>query len=356
MSEVIPTSTPPTHYDVLEVSQKARPSVIRAAWVALSKEYPEYDDRRIRINVAHDELEDEAKRATYDESLSPASKRKKVVRVGQYQLIKQIGEGGCAKTYLARHALADWLVCIKHCELASDADRAIMLDEARALSKLSHHCLPAVRDVIELPDRTIAIAMSYVPGENLQQLVERTGGLDPEVLFSIAERILNALCYIHYNGSLHGDVKPANIILAEKEVKHTAMATSPHAHNYSHVHEAALVDFGLAIVDPDRTKAKGYTKLFAAPEQLAYAPLMPQTDLYCFGLTLIYALGGDVRRRKVPESTPDAVVDFIRRLTEPNILKRPSWENENLLDTIGDVRVQAFKRRSSRIELPGARR
>ncbi len=319
-------------YDRLEVSRLARTSVIKAAWKALCLEYPDTSPVRYKLNEAKDNLVDEDKRREHDASLNPDTGD--VVRIGPYRIVDKIGEGGFATTYLAVHELTNKPVCIKHSPNISALDRALMLEEAGAVWDLRHWAIPAVRDVIELEDGTIAIVMSYVPGPNLQQLVKMQGGaIDPEHVCWFTERVLNALRYMHDNGVVHGDVKPANIIIQEGS------------------HQVVLVDFGLALVKPGRNSTnKGYTEKFASPEHLANTPLLPESDLYCLGRTMIFALGGDPVSGDMPASVPMPVRRFFQRLIVRDVLARPNWQKENLLQTISDVRQEAFGRRASNMK------
>ena len=79
-------------------------------------------------------------------------------------------------------------------------------------------------------------------------------------------------------------------------------------------------------------------------------PIAAQTDLYSLGKTMIYALPGNlelVERNKLPETTPPPLKEFILRLTQPDLTKRPRWEDEDLVRTFLNVRVESFGRESS---------
>jgi len=112
-----------------------------------------------------------------------------------------------------------------------------------------------------------------------------------------------------------------------------------------------LVDYGLAAIRPKSdTTNKGYTPVFAAPEQIEGKPLVPETDFYGLGTTMIFALGGDVEHRRVPENVPDAICGFIKRLIPLQVLSRPSWDKEDLCDTFMEAREEAFGRRASNMK------
>jgi len=174
--------------------------------------------------------------------------------------------------------------------------------------------------------------MSYIPGHTLAKYVETHGRMDPEHVAWIAERVLNALKYIHFHGVIHGDLKPQNIIVQAES------------------HLAVLVDFGLSMVKPtSKSVSKGYTELFAPPESVDGEPLVPESDLYSLGMTMIYALGDveGLKRKQVPSDTPRPLRHFINRLIVRNVRERPRWENEDLCDTIHHVREESFGRARS---------
>lgn len=211
-----------------------------------------------------------------------------------------------------------------------------MIGEARAMWDLRHYGIPAIRDLHRLEDGSLALVMSYVPGPTLAQLVEKNGPLDPEHVAWITERLLNVLKYTHYHEIVHGDVKPQNVIVDPER------------------HMATLVDFGLSAVKPtSATVNKGYTDVFAPPEQVKGKPLVPQIDFYSLGMTMIYALSGDYDQtiaKRVPEDTPAALCAFIKRLVVRDTLKRPDWREEDLQESLAKVREQAFQRRRSNMK------
>lgn len=318
-------------YDVLEVSPHARQSVITAAWRTLSKEFGDANPDRRFLNEAKDVLSDVDKRREHDAALKPP--KVKGARIGSYRILDQIAEGGFGVTYRGVHEFSGMLVCIKHSLNISPADEALMLEEAKAVWDLRHWSIPAMRDIIRLEDGSVAIVMSYVPGSNLQQLVEKKGPIEAEHVCWITERVLNALCYLHDNKVVHGDVKPANIIVQPDS------------------HQVVLVDYGLSLVRPGKGSTnKGYTPMFASPEQRDNRTLLPESDLYSLGLTMIYALGGDPVKIRVPAHVPEPICEFIRKLILRDVLARPNWKKEDLLRSMSDVRQAAFGRRASNMK------
>jgi serine/threonine protein kinase len=313
-------------YSLLEVDPKARKEVVQAAYKALALEFKDDEKRLKAINGAKDVLLNEAKRTEYDGVRETIKKGK---LVGEYRITEKIAEGGFGTTYKAEHIKLGMPVCIKHANNISKSDEELLIEEAKSIWDLRHYSIPAIRDILKLDDGSVALVMSYVEGPTIAQIMEKKKHLDPEHISWITSRVLNVLKYLHFHGVVHGDVKPQNIIV------------QPHSH------QIVLVDYGLATIRPQSTSTnKGYTPIFAAPEQIEGKPLVPETDFYGLGTTMIYCLGGDVEQRRVPEHTPDAMCKFIKKLIPVEVLSRPNWK-EDLCDTYATVREECFGRRES---------
>ena len=327
--------TKPDYYQVLEVHPRARGAVIDAAYRALMKEYHTDTGGSVHgtharlLNEAHEILGDTGKRKTYDKGRELGIGKK----VGAYKLIEQIAEGGFGRTYKAEHTILKELVCIKDCSNVSLDDTAMLIEECKTLWDLRHYALPAMRDMIQLEDGRLLLVMSYIQGPTLEKAVKKNGPLDPEAVAWITERMLNALNYIHRHGVVHGDFKPQNIIVQEDK------------------HMAVLVDFGLSVVKPTSiTESKGFTPFFAPPEEVAGKPLIPESDYYSLGMTMIYALSGGteyVERKMVPNDVPDEMCSFIKRLIARDVNGRPQYGKEDLCDTIVELRRKVFGRHRS---------
>ncbi len=339
---------PADPYAILEVSPRASVEVIKGAYFALVNplvdptsptwcESP--SPRYVELKAAFDLLSDPAKRAAHDKENAPAAG----TLVGNHRILSFIAEGGFGTTYRGEHTITKDAVCIKHCSSISAAHDEILIQEARALGTLRHHALPAMRDLHRMGDGSLALVMDFVPGPTLEQVIEKVGKLDPETAAWITERLLNALLFLHHNGVIHGDIKPQNVIVQPAD------------------HAVVLVDFGLAQIKPTTyTKAKGYTKFFAPPEQIESAerdvkkPLIPASDFYSLGQLMIYALSGGldaVKKQIVPVNVPTPICQFIRRITVADPLARPQGD---LFEEFRNIRQKAFGRtRSGMKPIPG---
>lgn len=312
-----------THYELLQVQPTADTGVIHAAYRLICKNVSE--SLLPKLNAAKTVLLDKKQRAEYDKELFGNPKI-----IGNYKILSKISAGGFGTTYKAEHISLKTPVCIKHALHPYPEDEEIMVQEAQNIWDLRHFAIPSIRDIIKMKDGSVAIVMSYIPGPTLGEVIEKSGPIDPEHVCWIADRILNALKYIHFHGVVHGDVKPQNIII--QEARHTVV----------------LVDYGLSIVRPTATtESKGHTPIFASPEQEKSRPLLPESDLFSLGVTMIYALGGDVATRQVPADTPDALCKFIKQLIVYDVLSRPNWSKTDLCKDLGDIREECFGRRYS---------
>lgn len=325
-----------THYQTLQVLPTADEKVIQAAYKALVRQFhpdlaPGNTDLVTRINEAYAVLSDPQRRADYDAGLGGLTDE---LLAGRYRVLHAIATGGFGTTYKAEHGeLPGSFVCVKHAGKISPQYEAILTKEAQAMWDLRHHAIPPVRDYLRLDDGSVALVMGYIEGPTLQSLVDDKGPIDAEDVAWIAERIINALMYLHVNGIVHGDLKPLNVIVQEEG------------------HHVYVVDFGLAAVRPTNDDGSiGYTEFFGPPEAKLGMPLLPQSDLYSLGASMIYALTGDlvaVSNKQVPASVPPEMTAFMRRLLHRSPLDRPDWRTEDLMEKIAHIRSVDFGRARS---------
>src|SRR5438445_36430 len=158
---------------------------------------------------------------------------------GGYTIESVLGRGGMGTVFLATHERLARKVALKVIapELALNEEfRARFLRESQLAASLDHPNVIPIFDADEV-DGVLYLAMRYVSGPSLQTLLRERGTLSPAETLRIAEQIGGALDAAHRAGLVHRDVKPANVLLAERG-----------AHAY-------LCDFGLA----KRARAEGTT-------------------------------------------------------------------------------------------------
>lgn len=316
-------------YSILEVSPRASHDVIHAAYRVLALEHKDDESKLKALNDAKDTLLDKKKREKYDET----RERSHGKIIGVYRVESQIAEGGFGKTYKGEHTTLGVPVCIKHASKVSPQDEQLLMEEAKAIWDLRHYSIPNMRDILRLDDGSLALVMSYIPGKTFQEIIDKNKKLDPEHVCWITERVLNVLKYLHFHGIVHGDVKPANIIVQPDS------------------HMVVMVDYGLSLIRPSgKSLNKGFTPYFAAPEQIKGDTLLPESDFFGLGASMIAALGGDVEHKMVPTTTPKSLCEFIKRLVKFEVLSRPNWANEDLIKTLQEVRKKEFGRTSSNMK------
>ena len=248
--------------------------------------------------------------------------------IGNYRIRKMIAEGGFARIYQAEHILLEELACIKQPIDNSKDNVELLRQEAKILWKLNeHHSIPHAKDFMKVDDSYVMIT-SYIDGKCLDTMIPENSRMHPEDTCWITQRLLEALYYCHYNGVVHSDVKPGNVIVEVPK------------------HDIKLIDFGLASYKPKgSTRPLGYTEAFVAPEILDGKPPIPETDIYGAGLVMLYALGGDPITKTLPHDIPKLVGEFCSSLLKYDPTERPNWEKTNLIEEISDVRQQEFGRR-----------
>ena len=198
---------------------------------------------------------------------------------GRYRVASSIAHGGMATVYLGLDTRLDRTVAIKimHAELAADQDFvARFIREARSVAQLSHPNVVAVYDQGS-DGRHLYLAMEFVPGRTLRQLLNERGQLSAGESLDIIESVLAGLAAAHRAGIVHRDVKPENVLLAEDG-------------------RVKVADFGLArsIAGTSHTKTGVLmgTVAYLAPEQVAASVSDARCDVYAAGVMLFELLTG----------------------------------------------------------------
>jgi serine/threonine-protein kinase len=198
---------------------------------------------------------------------------------GRYRVESLIATGGMATVYLGTDTRLDRTVALKimHAELANDEDFVRrFVGEARSVARLSHPNVVGVYDQ-GADGRTLYLAMEYVPGRTLRDLLNERGRLSPREALDIMEGVLGGLGAAHAAGLAHRDVKPENVLL-----------TSDYA--------VKVADFGLArmLAGTSHTKTGMLigTAAYLAPEQVSRGVADARTDVYAAGILLFEMLTG----------------------------------------------------------------
>src|SRR5207244_9791893 len=133
-------------------------------------------------------------------------------RIGRYEIRRLLGRGGMGAVYLAHDPVLDRPVALKVPKLAGPGAEERFLREARAAAAVSHPNLCPVYDAGRA-DGVLYLAMAYVPGSTLADLLKTEGPLPPARAVAMAARIANAMAQAHRHGIVHRDLKPGNVLL-----------------------------------------------------------------------------------------------------------------------------------------------
>ncbi|MEA2568169.1 MAG: eukaryotic-like serine/threonine-protein kinase [Acidobacteriota bacterium] len=215
------------------------------------------------------------------------------VKLGRYEVVRELGKGAMGIVYLAKDPLIGRLVALKTIRVAAHADddeakefQQRFIREAQAAGILNHPSIVTVHDIgQDEPSGVSFIAMEYVEGNNLKEVLAQGRALTWDQIGEIIAQVADAIDFAHAKGIVHRDVKPANIILIEGN-------------------RAKITDFGIAKIasgGANLTTTGQFlgTPNYMAPEQIKGAPVDGRTDIFSLGICFYECLtrrkpfGGD---------------------------------------------------------------
>jgi eukaryotic-like serine/threonine-protein kinase len=228
----------------------------------------------------------------------------------RFRIDRLIGSGGMGHVFEACDT-------VLHVRIGLKTIRPEIADHPASLARFRHEVLTArslshpnicrtfdleretrVLDPVRGTEQAIVfLTMEFLEGETLADRLSRTGALTEDEAFAIARQMAGALACAHDHGIVHGDIKPANVMLVRR-----AGATSDPTHVPVMDLRVVITDFGLARMDPlfksrefstaTRSMLPGGTLAYMAPEQLEGSVLSSATDIYAFGLVLFEMITG----------------------------------------------------------------
>jgi serine/threonine protein kinase len=199
-------------------------------------------------------------------------------KLHHYRIIDKVGAGGMGKVYRAVHESLDRVVALK---ILSPIDRnndflTQFFNEAKIQARLQHPNIATLYDFFEF-DGLYCIAMEYIGGLGLDELICESDGIPIGQTLPIFKSVVSAIEYIHENGIQHRDIKPANIRIEQNG-------------------EVKLLDFGIAQSTVRRSGSKSDriigTLQYMAPELLSGKPSNQRADIWALGVLLYEMLTG----------------------------------------------------------------
>jgi predicted Ser/Thr protein kinase len=206
-------------------------------------------------------------------------------KLGRYKILDEIGRGAMGVVYLAKDPLIGRLVAIKTFRMGAalsgrelEMFRARFIREAQSAGILSHPNIVTIHDVVEESEEGATfIAMEYVRGTDLKEILASQQQLDLKDVVNVVSQVAEGLDYAHSQGVVHRDVKPANILITQEQ-------------------EVKLTDFGIARLDTSNLTLEGQllgTPNYMAPEQIQGQATDHRADIFSLGVVLYEMLTGE---------------------------------------------------------------
>lgn len=229
-------------------------------------------------------------------------------RIGDYVVVRKLGEGGMGKVYLAHHPATARVAAIKQLNIHNPQRAKRFVREIRIMKNSDHpNILGYIDNDLDAAGNKPFLVMEYCSGGSLQNLLEETGpGVSAEQTCQYILQVLAGLEFLHENGIVHRDLKPENILLKPGDDGRMT---------------AKITDFGLSreFLAAGGTNLTGMgvamgTILYMPPEQIRDAHGVKETaDLYSLGATMYHLLSG-----KYPFDFPTPA-DLVRYMAQERI-------------------------------------
>jgi len=242
---------------------------------------------------------------------------------GRYRVLSRIGAGGMADVYLAQDEQLGREVAVKLLHRRFSEDPAFVerfRREAQAAASLQHPNVVSVFDRGSF-DGTYYIAMEYLPGRSLKQLIRDEAPLEPGRAVDLTVQILKAARFAHRRSVIHRDLKPHNVIVDDND-------------------HAKVTDFGIARAgasDMTETGSIMGTAQYLSPEQAQGHAVSAPSDLYSVAIVLYEMLTG-----KVPFEGDSAVTIALKHVSETPV--PPSQLNPAVSPALDQVVMWALNK------------
>jgi serine/threonine-protein kinase len=240
---------------------------------------------------------------------------------GRYRIVTRLGSGGMADVYCAEDSQLGRRIALKilYGRFAEDDEFVERFRrEASHAAGLQHQNVVAVYDRGEW-DSTSYIAMEFVDGRTLKQIIQAEGPLAPLRAIELISQVLRAARFAHRRGVIHRDLKPHNVIVDADD-------------------RAKVTDFGIARAgasDMTQTGSIMGTAQYLSPEQAQGHPVSAASDIYSVGIVLYEMLTG-----KVPFDGDSPVTIALKQVNEPPVA--PAALNPAVPAPLQDVVLRAL--------------
>ena len=267
--------------------------------------------------------------------------------IGNYRIIRKIGEGGMGTVFLAKDLTLEREVALKIINPTFASNSRLMARfkiEAIAQARLNHPNVITIFSFEQVGDLYF-IVMEYIEGESLKDIIKKKK-LTPEKALHIFRQVLNAIEFAHRKGIIHRDIKPGNIIITRDWI-------------------AKIGDFGIAKIEGveglTREGTSLGTPLYSSPEQILGKNVDLRTDIYSLGVVLFEMLTGrppfisekgseyEIQKAHIEQlpPRPSSINPLIPYKMDKIILKCLEKEPEKRYETVSEL-LQDFIKISAR--------
>ncbi len=237
-------------------------------------------------------------------------------KLGHYEILAPLGEGGMGQVYRARDTTLDRDVAIKVLpeDFATDAGRLAQFErEAKLLASLNHPNIAMIFG-FEKSDGVRFIAMELVEGQSLAERIEASGRIEVDEALEIARRIALALEAAHEAGVIHRDLKPANVQVAPDGTVKVLDFGLAKAYEAEGSEPSSDLSHSPTIMAATGTGVIMGTAPYMSPEQARGQPVDKRADIWAFGCVLYEMLTGE--RTFDGKTVSDTMASILR--DEPN--------------------------------------
>jgi len=213
--------------------------------------------------------------------------------IGNYKIVRVLGEGGMGTVYLAEHPMIGKRVAVKMLRPDLGTDPGLVsrfFQEAKAVNEIRHPNIVDISDFGHTEDGIVYFVMELMEGQSLRDRITASGPMPLEQAVAFVRQVIDALAAAHRMGIIHRDLKPDNIFLVTD-------AQVPGGFR------AKLFDFGVAKLLGDKQKQVGHktidgavvgTPFYMSPEQALCQDVGAAADIYAMGVVMYEMVTGKV--------------------------------------------------------------